>query len=68
MLVTRSNTGLLAIEIDKVRDRFWPSKIIVELVNSLASDPTRSGSLFGRKSLQVDRNSIDGLVCHWARP
>ena len=33
LLNTRNNWGLLAIEIDKLHDRFWASKTLVELVN-----------------------------------
>ena len=33
LLNTRNNSGLLAIEIDKIHNRFWPSKTVVELVN-----------------------------------
>ena len=33
LLTTRNNSGLLAIEIDKLHDRFWPSKTVVEHVN-----------------------------------
>ena len=33
LLDTRNNSGLLAIEIDKLNDCFWPSKTVVELVN-----------------------------------
>ena len=33
LLNARNNSGLLAIEIDKLHDRFLPSKTVVELVN-----------------------------------
>ena len=33
LLNTHNNSGLHAVEIDKLHDRFWPSKTVVELFN-----------------------------------
>ena len=67
LLNTRNNSGLLAIGIDKLHDRFDRQKRSWNLSVSLASDPTRSGPSFGRNSSQVGRKSVDGIVCHSAR-
>ena len=45
LLNTRINSGLLAIEIDKLHDRFWRLKRSWSLSISMASDPTRSSIL-----------------------
>ena len=60
LLNIRNNSGLLASEIDKLHDRF--DSFVTFRVTQLAA-----GSSFGHKSLQIGRNSLDGLVCHSAR-
>ena len=51
LLDTRNNSGLLAIVIHKLHDRFYPSKTVVELVNFTCEwpnsqlDPTSVASL-----------------------
>ena len=51
LLNTRNNSGLLATEIDKLHDRFQPSKTVVELVNFTCEWP----------NLQMDPPLVAGL-------
>ena len=68
LLNIRNNSGLLAIEIDKLHDRLQLSKMVVEYVNfTFRVTQLAAGSSFGHKFLQIGRNSLDGLVCHSAR-
>ena len=51
LLNTRNNSGPLTIEIDKLHDRFWASKTVLELVSFICEwpnsqlDPTSVASL-----------------------
>ena len=53
----RNNSGLLAIEMDKLCDRFQLSQTVVEYVNiTFRVTQLAAGSSFGHKSLQIGRN------------
>ena len=64
LLNTRNNSDLLAIEIDKLHDRQHGHGTCQF---HLQVTQLTSGFSFGRKSLQVGRNSLNALVCDFSR-
>ena len=68
-LDTRNNSGLLAIEIDKLHDRFQPLKKNCRGICQFHLRVTQlaAGTSFARKSLQVGRKSLRCFVCRSAQ-